>query len=273
MQCAAELAGCNSVLLTTDADSVVAKDWVERNLMALSAGADLVCGRAIIDPVEAKSIPSHLHADDALECELTELLDRMAALLDPDPADPWPRHTEAAGASLAVTVAAFYRVGGIPPMNSGEDRAFVRALMRIDARIRHDPTVSVTVSGRIEGRAPGGMADTICRRIVQQDEFTDESVEPAADAYRRIDFRRRIRLAWRELGCGCAPPEELAADLGISRPLLERVLRKPFFGAAWADIEARSPFLVRRRVRFAELPRQIAYARQLLEPHIEAICS
>ena len=45
-------------------------------------------------------------------------------------------------------------------------------------------------------------------------------------------------------------------------------------GACWTTdssvlpgqkIEANSPFLVGRRVRFAELPRQIAYARQLLE--------
>jgi hypothetical protein len=45
------------------------------------------------------------------------------------------------------------------------------------------------------------------------------------------------------------------------------MLKSRFFGAAWAGIEARSPFLVRRRVRFIELPRQIAYARELLEPH------
>jgi hypothetical protein len=268
MQRAAALVGRRGILLTTDADSVVAEDWVERNLLALSAGADIVCGRAIIDPVEATFIPSHLHADDALECELTELMDRIAALLDPDPADPWPRHTEAAGASLAVTVEAFRRVGGLPAMASGEDRAFVRALMRRDARVRHDPTVKVTVSGRIHGRAPGGMADTIRRRMRRQDEFTDESVEPAVDAYRRIDFRRRVRLAWREWSDGHPVRQPLAVDLGITLPLLDRMLDQRFFGAAWAEIEACSPFLRRRRVRFVELPREIAYARQLLEQDV-----
>ena len=114
MQSAAELAGPDGILLTTDADTVVAPDWIERNLLTLAAGADLVCGRVAVDPAEAALIPSHLHADDALECELTKLLDQIAARLDPDPADPWPRHTEAAGASLAVTVAAFDRAGGIP---------------------------------------------------------------------------------------------------------------------------------------------------------------
>ena len=104
------------------------------------------------------------------------------------------------------------------------------------------------------------MADTIRRRIRQQDEFTDENIEPAVDAYRRIDFRRRVRRAWQTM-----PDCVLAADLGIPLLTLERMLEQPFFGAAWAAIEAQSPFLIRRRVRFSELLRQIDYARQLLQ--------
>jgi glycosyltransferase involved in cell wall biosynthesis len=267
MQLAAELAGCDGILLTTDADTVVADDWTERNLQAISAGADLVCGRAALDAAEALLIPSHLHADDALESKLTELLDRIAAELDPDPADPWPRHAEAAGASLAVTVAAFLRVGGIPAVEAGEDRAFVGALARVDARVRHDPAVRVTVSGRTIGRAPGGMADTIRRRIRQQDEFTDGSLEPSIDAYRRFDFRRRIRAAWQLHSTERVLPVELAADLGIPAGTLECMLQGHFFGSTWADIQAASPFLVRRRVRFTDLPNQIAYAGQLLKPN------
>jgi hypothetical protein len=267
MHHAAELAGKCGVLLTTDADSVAACDWVERNLLAIAAGADLVCGRVVVDPVEAALIPPHLHDDDALECELTALLDRLSTLLDPDPADPWPRHTEASGASLAVTVAAFKAVGGIPALPSGEDRAFVRTLARIDARIRHDPAVVVTVSGRIDGRAPGGMADAIRRRIRQQDEFTDANLEPSVDAYRRIDFRRRVGRAWPECLAQQPVPAGLATDLGIPAVQLRQMLDGQFFGTVWATIEAASPFLVHRRVRFADLPKQIAYARQLLNSH------
>jgi hypothetical protein len=265
MRAAAELAGQDGILLTTDADTVVAPDWIERNLLSLAAGADLVCGRVTVDPAEAARIPSHLHADDALECELIKLQDQIAARLDPDPADPWPRHAEAAGASLAVTVPAFERAGGIPAIRLGEDRAFVQALARMDARIRHDPTITVTVSGRIHGRAPGGMADTIRRRMCRQDEFTDSSLEPAVDAYRRIDFRRRVRLAWRGQLSDRLSSSELAADLGIPGAKFRGMLNHRFFGAAWAEIEANSPFLVRRRVRFTDLPQQIAYAKQLLE--------
>jgi hypothetical protein len=251
----------DGILLTTDADAVVAPDWIERNCNAITAGADVVCGRVVLHPIEAALIPSHLRIDDELECWLTELLDHMANRLDPDPADPLPRHTEAAGASLAVTAAAFRRGGGMPALPSGGDRAFVRALARIDARIRHDPTVVVSVSGRMIGRASGGMADTIRRRMRQQDEFTDEQVEPAVDAYRRYDFRSRVRGAWRTRTL----PPELAIDLGIRPDRLAHILSEPYFGAVWAHVEAGSPFLTRRRVRFSELPRQIDHALQLLE--------
>lgn len=256
----------DGVLLTTDADAMPAPDWIERNCKAIVDGADLVCGRVELDPREARLIPAHLHADHALERRFVELLDRIADRLDPDPADPLPRHTEAAGASLAVTTTAFRRVGGIPAVPSGEDRAFVRALASVDARIRHDPSVLVLVSGRTVGRAAGGMADTIRRRIQQQDEFTDDQVEPAVDAYRRYDFRRRVRQAWQER----LLPSELVIDLGISTPVLAQMLAAPYFGRAWARVESASPFLTRRPVRFTGLSRQIAHALHLLRHHNES---
>lgn len=259
MALAADRAGPDGVLLTTDADSVVPPDWVFRNLAGLRQGADIVCGRAIIDPVEAAMIPAALHADDALECRLIGLLDELAWTLDPEPHDPPARHTEASGASLAVRVEAFHRVGGIPAIAAGEDRAFVRALWLIDARVRHDPAIRVTVSGRIEGRAPGGMADTIRQRMVRQDEFTDDQVEPASDAFRRYGLRRRVRQIWNE-----SVDNALAHDLEVSPAELRLALANRFFGGSWAALEAASPVLQRRRVRFVDLPAEIDTAEALL---------
>jgi len=260
MHHAAELAGLNGIVLTTDADAIVPPDWVALNLDAVAAGAEVVCGQAVIDPREAEDIPAHLHADDALECHYADLLDAIAEALCPDPADPRPRHTEASGASLAVTVGAFNQVGGVPLVPSAEDRALVAALARIDAPIRHEPAIRVTVSGRLDGRAPGGMADTMRRRIMQQDEYTDAKLEPAVDAYRRADFRRRVWTAW----AGRNAEPDLATDLQLPRDTLHALLAGPYRGAAWADVESLSPVMHRRRVRFADLPRQIDYARELL---------
>jgi glycosyltransferase involved in cell wall biosynthesis len=259
LQLAAKQADYNGILLTTDADAVVPPDWIARNLHALESGGDIVCGRAVIDPVEAIAIPAHLHADDARECRLIALLDTIAWMLDPEPHDKPPRHTEASGASLAVRTNMFRRVGGIPAIRSGEDRAFVRALWMMDARVRHDPSIAVTVSGRIIGRAEGGMADAIRRRMIRQDEFTDDQAEPAADAFRRYGLRYRVRRAW--VG---TVDTTLARDLLLSPARLDAALSRRWFGAAWAALEAASPVLKRSRVRFADLPREIAAAETLL---------
>ncbi len=259
MERAAEQAGGEGVLLTTDADAVVPPDWIFRNLAGLRHGAAIVCGRALISPMEAAMIPAHLHADDARECRFISLLDNLAWLLDPEPHDPPPRHTEASGASLAVRAERFRRVGGIPAISAGEDRAFVRALWMIDARVRHDPAIQVTVSGRVDGRAEGGMADAIRRRRVQQDEFADDQAEPAVDAFGRYRFRSRVRRTR-----GGSADRTLSNDLAISRAALGNALAHQFFGGAWAELETISPILKRRRGRFVDLPNEIAEAEALV---------
>ena len=106
MECAARHAGYCGVLMTTDADTIVPHDWIERNLAVMAAGTDAVCGRAVLADSDAAAIPQHLHADDMREQRLLALTDMMAWPIDPDPIDPPPRHTEASGASIAVRVEA-----------------------------------------------------------------------------------------------------------------------------------------------------------------------
>ena len=95
---------------------------------------------------------------------------------------------------------------------------------------------------------------------VRQDEFTDAKVEPAADAARRYWVRRLFRMAW--TGGDVAP---LVPLLAVSDLQAQAALRSPYFGAAWADLELQSPLLRRRRVRFCDLPAEIAAAESLLQ--------
>ncbi len=131
----------------------------------------------------------------------------------------------------------------------------------MDARVRHDPAIEVMVSGRIVGRAEGGMADAIRRRMVQQDEFTDDQVEPAEDAFRRYSLRERARRAW----TGAARPGSGQRIWGCQPHGWRAAWRDGFFGSAWAALEARSPVLQRRRVRFADLPRRSPRPRRFAE--------
>jgi hypothetical protein len=214
---------------------------------------------AVIDPLEALLIPRHLHEDDAREVAYARLLDEIASMILPDPADPWPRHTEDSGASIAIRASLLRRVGGMPCLPSGEDRALIGRLRLIDARVRHDPRISVVVSGRIEGRAQGGMADTMRRRIVKQDEFVDERIEPAWAAFYRLRMKRRISLLWQ--GPTDVRLYQLARLLAIAPKVLKEAVSTPYFGLAWLRIERASPLLSQRQVRFVDLLRETAIAR------------
>jgi hypothetical protein len=262
MEEAAALAGPSGVLLTTDADGEVDADWLAANLAALRQGADAVAGWVELHPIDWGHIPTQLHEDDARECAYDALCDEIHARLDPDPADPFPRHTQHSEASIAVTAAAFARCGGVPAVPSAEDRALIGALRRVDARIRHALGVHVTVSGRIEGRTPGGMADTIRRRLSGPDEFLDPRLEPAADCARRAAGRAGLRRTYEEAD---ADTLSLATELGLSQDHLGRLLRQKYFGAAWEAVEVASPLFRRRQVRVADLPGQMAAAEAILE--------
>ena len=263
VELACALTDPGGIVATTDADGCVAPDWLAATLAAVEAGADAVCGRAVIDPVDALRIPRHLHEDDAVEVAYGTALDRIAALLDPDPADPWPRHTEESGASIAVRRELLLLSGGVPAMRSGEDRGFIAALRRVDARIRHDPAVWVTVSGRTEGRAEGGMAETIARRIVRQDTHVDGSLEKVADRVRRVGLRRLLRLAWAQ-GRRDGVTPDIVDELCVAPSRLRAWLGSRHFGTVWAKVERHSPVLVRSPVLRRDVPEQLRLARDVL---------
>jgi glycosyltransferase involved in cell wall biosynthesis len=263
MSYAAALAGPHGILLTTDADGRVCPDWLSANLAALERGCDAVAGRAEIDSVEAALIPATLHEDDARECAYAAMLDEIETLVDPDPADPWPRHSEHSGASIAVTVKAYRQSGGVPAVSLGEDRAFFEALRRTDARIRHEPEARVIVSGRIEGRAVGGMADTIRRRMKQPDEIIDDRLEPAFNATRRLWLRSQLRRLWLAADRRC--DAAIAKALQLEATEVSKLLRSDYFGAAWAKVQRVSPALEKQRVAVADLANQAERASSILQ--------
>ncbi len=258
---AASLAG-DGVILTTDADATPAPDWIAKNLLHIENGADAVCGMAEIDGLDGATLPHGLHFDDMREAFLHRIEDEIDGLADPDPADPWPRHQQHSGASIAMRADILRAAGGAPHVANGEDRALIERLRLVDAGIRHAPDITVRVSGRLDGRASGGMAAALKRRSHQRDELTDDRLEPAVDAYRRVLAKARLRhVRAGALDCG------LAEDLLISEAAMARALRAQYFGAAWADIQRLSPVLQRRRVPFSQLARETRQA-LLLRDHL-----
>jgi hypothetical protein len=220
---------------------------------------DAVAGQTRMEPADEALLDPRLLADGAAEARYALLLDHITSLLDPDPSDPWPRHDEHSGASIAVRVGAYRQAGGVPVLPVAEDRAFFAALRRVDATIRHAPDVIVTVSGRTTGRAAGGMADTIRRRLVAPDLYLDDRLEPVADAVRRAHLRVRARHAFAAGRLG-----EAVRGWRVAPHVVERIEAAGQFGAAWDILEANCNALRRRRVMAADLPFVTMLAEEVL---------
>jgi GT2 family glycosyltransferase len=165
-------------LLTTDADCIVAPDWIARNLAHLDE-ADAVCGR--IEPMASETeilvrVDTHL---GVLEATYRRLVQDFFARHVPGHAEIAGTHGEAAGATLALTREAYVMAGGFAPVKCGEDRRLVRALRRAGARVRHVDDVTVQASCRLTGRAPGGMSDALKERMGARDYLIDDGLPPA----------------------------------------------------------------------------------------------
>jgi GT2 family glycosyltransferase len=163
MEQAAEALGApGDLLLATDADSVVAPDWIARTTAYCDHAYDAVAGYAIIRGRDWRGL-------DRERRERLILLGKYKILIDYlrrgrcDVGDPWPSHGYEGGASIAMTHRLYREIGGCPPLPVGEDRALFDAIRRHGGRIRHARDVKVYTSGRLAGRAQGGVADTLSR--------------------------------------------------------------------------------------------------------------
>ena len=82
------------VILSTDADTLVAPDWVARNLAALDAGADAVGGAIGLRAGEIEAMEAGARRAYVRDRRYQALVARLEDKLDPQPGDPWPRHLE-----------------------------------------------------------------------------------------------------------------------------------------------------------------------------------
>jgi len=248
----------DGLLLTTDADSRVPADWIVRNLQAIAKGVDAVAGRIALDADDAARLPAALHVRGGLEGGYEARLIALEAVIDPIPHDPWPRHWTTSGATLAVRLATYRQVGGMPPLAVGEDKAFVSSLLSSDARVRHDPDILVTTSGRLDGRAPGGAADTMKLRCEVPESPCDPRLEPLPRAVFRYAWRRRLRRL--QATGRLARTPFWAPWLGIRAEDARIIAGLPTLGAILAAVEAASPRLGYRPLRPRELARHTRLA-------------
>lgn len=170
-------------LLTTDADTIPAPDWIVRTLDGL-AHADVVAGHIIRDNAESCPLRFRQEAYHAR-------LHRLRRHLDPVPYDPLPSHPSLGGASLGFRRETYEALGGFPPLASGEDRTLVAAARRQGWRVRHDAAVRVVTSGRTAGRAPEGLAAELAALPASPQELAVTDPRAAVEFYQMQAWLRR----------------------------------------------------------------------------------
>lgn len=147
------LAGRDGLLLTTDADSRPAQDWVVAVAKALVV-ADVVAGRIV----------RHRAAADPGQSRIELYYDRLFAFrrrLDPVPWEANDTHHFGGGANIAVRASVYRTIGGFRPLPHAEDATFLDDAARAGFRVRRDAGMVVETSSRRCGRAKSGLASAL----------------------------------------------------------------------------------------------------------------
>jgi GT2 family glycosyltransferase len=224
MDRALEIGGANSVLLTTDADAVPMPNWIEANLRAIEEGADIVGGHIIGDKAEEALLGSGFRRRAAKHLYYARLIDRLATLIDPVAHDPWPRHSDHTGASLAVRGEVYTATGGIPRLPFREDIAFVTKVCQAGYRLRHPLDVQVVVSARLEGRAAGGMADCLKTWVAAEEKRLPHLVEDPNAVAQRLRGQRDVSPILPPQGDTSSDQIDARTDIETAIKRIERMI-------------------------------------------------
>lgn len=218
------------VIASTDADTRVAPTWLAAIQAEIAAGADAVGGRILTEIEGAALWP--LRLIQVRDAAYRQLCARLEDLLDPAPADPWPRHHQHFGASLALTGHAYRLVGGLPEVRFLEDEALCQALRRLDLTVRHSPTVQVLTSARRQGRVEVGLSWQLREWLNMSRRQREPHVDNPAQLATLWQARRQLRAYWSSRPT--LPQPALAACLGLrASTLLARAQTATTFGKLW----------------------------------------
>ena len=214
------------VIATTDGDTLVRPAWVASTLEEVADGADAVGGRILATPEEIAALDAGTRLYYRRDTAYRTLRAAYESILNPDPANAWPRHHHCFGASLAVTAQAYRAAGGLPVVRCLEDMAFVRALERRDARVRQSPAVNVRTSLRCSGRVDVGLSWTLSkwsRAAALGEPLLLES--PDAIAWEALN-RRFLRRLWEEGRRTSGALAQASASVGMRVRRLNQLWRE-----------------------------------------------
>ena len=231
----------NAVIASTDADTVVDSQWIAWTLHELP-GVDAVAGQVRIGEGERERMYGRVQTLYSRELTYRRLVAEVETLIDPVAEDPVPRHSSFVGASFAVTTAAYFAAGGLPPLRQLEDQQFCCALRRIDARIRHSTRVRATTSGRISAHVDGGFGTFIAGLHHSAGRHESFRVEHPRQTLAAFSTRAALRKMWRQRNSESVPLSSQVFGSPIS--LADDLRESPTFGIFLDRVTARCPAVV-----------------------------
>lgn len=223
------------IIASTDSDTIVDPYWLDQIQAEISRGCEVVGGRILTRPDGSPVRVNHLR-----DVTYRMLKARLEAHLDPVSFDPWPRHFQHFGASLALTCAAYKRVGGLPNVPHLEDEALYTALVRTDTRIRKSPHVRVTTSTRTQGRVAVGFSEQLRYWESLNQNNQSQLVEAPGAIIQRLRNRNRLRVIWQNhlAASVSAELQAIASELLIDPDWLQHQLNQgSYFGQFWEGVE------------------------------------
>lgn len=135
-------------LLSTDADTVVPRDWAAGHVQLAQRGIVAIAGMADLDRPGALTPEAQIDYRMLMEGRTDGLC-----------------HENVYGANLGVRADAYLAVGGFPEDVVGEDHLLWTRLVEAGYPVKQTTALRVRTSARIHGRAAGGLADllhTLC---------------------------------------------------------------------------------------------------------------
>jgi glycosyltransferase involved in cell wall biosynthesis len=129
-------------LATTDADTVVPANWLQRQVAHADRGWDVVLGTVTV--ADWSEHPPHVPAAFAARYESG---DRP--------------HPHVHGANIGIRASAYRAAGGFAPVRSAEDHALVAAAAEAGCSVLRAGDVPVETSARRHARAPDGFSQLL----------------------------------------------------------------------------------------------------------------
>jgi len=147
------------LIASTDADTVVAPDWLAAQLQAVSRGALAIGGRIELAEGSLPESISRWHTERGR-------LRHESLSSEPDNLGK-TEHWQFSGASLALTAEVYEEIGGLEPRVALEDEHLEDVLRRHNVPIDRLLSVRVTTSARLEGRAKQGLARDLAAAVAK----------------------------------------------------------------------------------------------------------